>query len=365
MGFESGSVGFRLFYLQQSFTREIVARFAAMAAPPVETLGREPIHGWVTGRHLLDRQIREETCVLGGYLHVSLMRAERKLPEALLRAYCRLEEEVELKARDAALLPRQVRAEIKSRIIEQLLPTMPPTLSGIPAVLDFRNELLLAGAMSDKQLDIFSAYFRETTGSLPIVLTPSTAALHRKQVNARDLSPTSFSPDPDVAPADETDLGMEFLTWLWHHLESGGGNVTLTDGASYGLLLEGPATFFCEGEGAHEAVLRKGTPLVSREAGTALVCGKQLRRARLTVAKGDLLWGAQIDSELSIRGLKLPKGEQMDPVGRFQERMLFIEEYWSLLLALYDSFLDVRSDAKAWPETVTAIREWAAQRAQG
>ena len=52
-------------------------------------------------------------------------------------------------------------------------------------------------------------------------------------------------------------------------------------------MLEGPLTFFREGEGAHEAVLRKGTPLNSREAGTALYCGKKLKRAKLVLAEGD------------------------------------------------------------------------------
>ena len=99
MGFDRGSVSFRLFYLGKSFGPLLAAKFAAQAAPPIETLGAEPIEGWVAGRHLLDTDFAEENCVFGGYLHASLMRAERKIPEALLRAHCRLDEEVQLRAR--------------------------------------------------------------------------------------------------------------------------------------------------------------------------------------------------------------------------------------------------------------------------
>lgn len=364
MGFDSGSVSFRLFHLRNRFTRDSVVKFAAMAAPPIETLGSEPIQGWVSGRHLLDRDIREETCVSGAYLHVALMRAERKIPEALLRAYCRLEEEAELKARNADVLPRQVRTEIRTRVREQLLPTMPPTLSGLPVAVDFRNDMMLAAAMSDQQIDRLSPYFRETTGSLPVLYTAEVAALMRKQVNANDLEPASFSPSADAEPGADPALGLDFLTWLWYTWEKEGGVFHLEQGGEpLGFMLEGPLTFFREGEGAHEAVLRKGSPLLSREAGTALLCGKKLKRAKLTLARGEQQWTATVDADFSFRSLKVPKGEQFDPVGRFEERMMLIETYWQTFLALFDRFLDVRADRRAWGNALAGLHAWVERRA--
>jgi hypothetical protein len=363
MGFDSGNINFRLFYLTQTFGPEVIEAFARRAAPPIESLGRDPIHGWVSGRHLLDRDLSEENCVLGSYLHVCLMRAERKIPESLLRAHCRIEEQIELRARNATHLPRPARAEIKARVVESLLPTMPPTLTGMPVTLDFRSDLLYAGAMSDRQIDVLGPYFRDTTGTMPVLLNADTAALKRRQVNANDLDPVCFSPDPAVDGGLEPSLGMDFLTWLWYYWETDGGNVRLAEGAPFSFMLEGPLTFFREGQGAHEAVLRKGSPLNSREGGTALRCGKKLKRAKLILAQGEHSWSATVDADFGFRALKLPKSEQFDPLGHFQERMLAIEFFVRSFLGLYDRFLDLRRNRREWPQTVAAVRTWVGSRA--
>ncbi|MFZ4395632.1 MAG: recombination-associated protein RdgC [Kiritimatiellia bacterium] len=365
MGFDRGSVSFRIFYLTKSFDSSLVERFAAHAAPPIETLGREPIQGWVTGRHLLDTRLTEENCIFGGYLNATLMRAERKIPEALLRAHARLEEEVQLRARNATTLPRQVRGEIREAIFERLFPTMPPTLTGLPVVVDFRNDCVLAGAMSDQQIERFSGAFRETTGVLPVALNAETAALKRKRINSRDVSAVSFSPDPEVPPDENVSLGMDFLTWLWWWWEAEGGIFRSgKDGPQYGMILEGPVTFFREGQGAHEAILRKGNPFDSREAGIALLGGKRVKRAKFTLANGDNIWSATVDSDFGFRGVKLPKSEQVDASGQFQERMLHIETFVGVFIGLYDRFLEQRQTPATWKKTVASMREWVAKRSR-
>ena len=363
MSFDNGSVSFRLFHLRQGLTRDSIEQFAALAAPPIETLSRAPIQGWVTWRHLLDRNIDEAGCVFSSWMHLSLMRAERKIPGALLRAYCRMEEEIERKARQVEFLNRQARAEVKERVIERLMPTMPPTLAGLGMVADFRNDRVLAETMSDAQIDRFCPFFRETTGQMPMLMTAETIALLRGRVNANDLLPSSFTTDSDVEHEVETSLGLEFLTWLWYSWEKDGGVFHLKNGDECGYMLEGPLLFFREGKGAHEAVLRKGSPLLSREAGMALFCGKKLKRAKFTLAKGEQVWVATVDADFSFRGLKLPPGEQTDPIGRFQERMLAVETFIEAYFSLYDSFLAVRRDPAAWSLCLNGLRIWVARHA--
>lgn len=358
MAFDSGSLSFRIFYLQHAYDSSLVDAFAKNAAPPISSLNRDPISGWVTGRHLFDRDISEETCLFGPYLHAQLMRAEKKIPASLLRAHLKMEEDIELRAREAEFLTRAAKAEVKQRVVESLLPTMPPTLSSIPVVVDFRNTLLLATALSDKQIDTLSPVFKETAGTLPILLTAETAALRRKRINANDLEPVSFSPDGTLEPPIESTLGMDFLTWLWFAWEKEGGVYHLPDGREFGIMLEGPITFFREGQGAHEALLRKGTPLNSREAYTALFCGKKLKRAKFVVAIGDEVYSATMDADFAIRSLKLPRGEQTDPGGKLEERMLFIETFCNAWLSLFDRFLDIRTDASQWPKTLKDMRKW-------
>ena len=50
-----------------------------------------------------------------------------------------------------------------------------------------------------------------------------------------------------------------------------------------------------------------------------------------------------------------------EAAGRFEERMLMIETFWSAWLALYDRFLDLRTDTQAWPKTLDAMRQWIAR----
>jgi len=360
MSFDSGTVSFRLFYLQQAYTSSVVEDFARRAAPPIDTLDRDPISGWVSGRHLFDREITDEKCVAGPYLHVQLMKAENKIPPALLRAYQKQEEDIERKARDVEVLSRKARAEVKARVTAMLQPKMPPTLSSIPVVMDFRNDLLIAGALSDKQIDTLGPVFKETAGTFPILLTPETAAIRRKQINAKDLLPVMFSPDETIDPPVEGTLGMDFLTWLWFAWEKDGGVYHLPDGREFGIMLEGPVTFFREGQGAHEVALRNGVPLNSREAGTALSCGKKLKRVKVVMAQGDSVFSATMDADFAVRGLKLPKGEQDDEAGKLEERMMMVEFFWSAWLTLFDRFLDLRSDPRHWQKTLAKMHAWIA-----
>ena len=134
MSFESGSMTFRMFYLPQLLPKNHVERFAAHAAPPITTLGDDPIHGWVTGRHLLDTNINKDTAYYAGYLRMTMMRAEKKIPESLLRAECRMEELARMQAENRAELDRKTRREIRQEISARLLPTMPPQLKGMALV---------------------------------------------------------------------------------------------------------------------------------------------------------------------------------------------------------------------------------------
>ena len=151
--------------------------------------------------------------------------------------------------------------------------------------------------MSEKQIDAFCVNFKKATGASAIQLTPEIAAMRLAHIDHRELSPQSFSPDPEVRITAHS-LGMDFLTWLLFFWETGKQTFTI-DGNygshEYSMMMEGPAVFFLEGEGAHETALRKGMPILSREAKTALEAGKKLRRINLTIARGDYVYAAAVD----------------------------------------------------------------------
>ena len=361
MSFEHGSISMRAYFVPRALPRDVVARFASKAAPPLDTLGDAAIHGWVTGRHLLDRNITADTAFLGGFLRLALMQAERKIPEALLRAECRMEELARIQAGEEKISPT-VRREIRRSIEERLLPRMPPTLKGITFIHDAKTDMIYATAMSDKQVDAFQIYFAQTLGFSLIPATPDMIAMKRLQSNVRDWQPASFSPEREDGEVSH-DPGLDFLTWLLFVAEARGGMMKIDGVGDIAVMVEGPITFVIEGSGAHEAVLRRGEPLLSAEAKTALLGGKKLRRAKVTLARGDQSWTCTLDAvTLAIRGLKLPEGEKLDPVSKFQERMSLLDHFMQALFGLFDRFVGERTDAKRWPAAQREIHQWVSGR---
>jgi len=362
VAFESGSVSYRMFYVTKALPGDVVERFAENAAPPINTLSDGEIHGWVSGRHLLDRVITEKNAVYGGFLRLTLMRAERKIPEALLRAECRMEELAQQEATGQAFLSRKVRSEIRESIVSRLLPQMPPQLKGIPFVFDERSGVIYATALNEKQMDAFTIYFSQTLGFNLIPVLPETAAMKRLRVSVKEWSPSSFASGIDDSEAGQ-DPGEDFLTWLWFYSEERSGLAKMDDLGEFAVMVDGPLHFILEGNGAHEAVIRKGEPRFSAEAKAALVNGKKLKQAKVTLAQGDNQWSATINaSGFVVRGLKLPPLEKMDAVSGFQERINQIGLFSEVFLRLYDRFVQDRNNVKGWKETTAEIQKWVSSR---
>lgn len=361
MSFESGSISCRMLYLPRDLPADAVERFARHAAPPIDTLGAGEINGWVTGRHLLDRHINRQTAYHAGFLRLTLMQAERKIPEPLLRAECRMMEIAHMQAEGTDKVPATVRREIRQQVTERLLPQMPPTLRGIHMLHDPTAKLLYTTALSEKQLDAFQIGFSQAIGFGGVPVLPETASLQRRNRSIRDWDPVSFS--AEVEPEDVShDPGLDFLTWLWFVSEARGGMLKLKDLGDWAVMIDGPLTFVMEGAGAHEAVVRRGEPLMSAEAKAALISGKKLRRAKLTLARGDQAWSCTIDGpSFVLRGLKLPEGEKLDAVSKFQERLQFLDLFKEALLALFDRFATER-EAREWKSTLSDMQAWVQSR---
>lgn len=362
MSFESGSVSFRLLYVPKPFPRNAVEKFADHAAPSIDTLSDGEINGWVSGRHLLDRKITDENAYYGGFLRLTLMKAVKKIPESLLRAECKMEELAQLSASGQDHLSQSARSEIRRSVESRLLPQMPPTLKGVPFVYDENAQLMYVGALSDSQLDAFQIYFTQTIGFGLIPVLPETASLKRSQANVKDWKPASFSPEVGDDELAETP-GRDFLTWLWFVAESRGGMIKAGELGDFAVMIEGPLMFVMEGAGAHETTLRKGEPLLSAEAKTALLSGKKLRRAKITIARGDESWTFGFDADHFVfRGLKLPEGEKLDAVSRFQSRLALLDTFQNAFLSLFDRFVAERRDGKVWKDAQADIHKWVSGR---
>ncbi|MGI5870311.1 MAG: recombination-associated protein RdgC [Kiritimatiellia bacterium] len=361
MPFDTGNISCRIFDIDEPIDASVIDELAVHVVAPIETLdGPEPITGWVSPRHLLDRDISRESCLRGNFACANLLKAELKIPRSLLTAHCKMEELAEMEARGVPYLNRQTRADIKKRVVDELLPKMPPTLTAISMAIDLSRRRIYTDAMSAKQHDAFCAAFRKATRLTANEIIPESAALRLHGIDTQGLPVQCFSPDPEVESAANS-VGMDFLMWLWFFCETRGGLFkTAPDAAEFAAMLEGPAVFLLEGEGAHEISLRRGMPLVSREARTTVESGKKLRSVKLTLARGKETYTATIDGlDFAFRGLVLPKPETpYEPEEAFVERMNGVQTYTDAVFHLYGMFLKERIAPKTWKKTMDEIKDW-------
>ena len=363
MSFESGLIGFRMCYALKGLPDDAVDRFARHAAPPLKLLGTAPAVGWVGGRHLFDLPISDNNARFGGYLRLSLLKAERKVPASLLRAESFMEELAYMKAEKKPFLERKVRSDIRKQVMSRLLPQMPPTLRAIPFVHDERGGVVYVGAASEQQMDAFRVNFLAATGVDLIPVNVETAVAQRRGGKARQWAPASFSPE---AADDEMENqpGQDFLTWLWFASEDRAGIFESREHGQIAVALEGPLLLERAGDGAHVIALREGLPTASAEAQTALMTGKKLRRAKLTLACQDDTWTTSFDADSFAFRVKLPDPkEALDPASRFQERIQKLGVFREMFFELFDQFLDDRCDERNWAKAQKKIHQWAATRA--
>lgn len=364
MAFEHGTISFRIFELARPLPDGYLQRFADHAAPPLSSSSENAVAGWVTGRHMLDRDIKEETALYAGILRLALLEVERKIPSSLLKAECRMEELAVLAAEGKKFLKANERAEIRKSIEDRLRPQMPPSLKGLPFIHQPGRKTLYGTALSVKQSDLLCTRFVNTMGYALQPCTPEfLAAELGKGTDPRDWPPASFSPDlPDESM--DAHAGREFLTWLLYHFDAGNARLTIPDTGEVGLLIEGPLVFNHEGAGAHETILKQGEPVGSRETTACLLTGKKLRQAKIHLARGEQSWSAVLDAdEFTFRSLKLPEVEpDLDSLSRFQERARLLDDFRDLFYSLYGAYISLRTDPPAWGRTKEQIRAWVQSR---
>jgi hypothetical protein len=362
MGFEKGSVSFRMFFASRDLGVEDVEKFAAQALPPLSTLAEEEVHGWVAGRHLLDRNLTEENAFLGGYLRLTLTQAKKTVPSSLLQAECAVEEMAVMEAEDKQYLNQTQRSEIKKQVKERLMPDMPPQLKGIDFVFDERSHMIYASGTSEKQVDAFTLTLMQTTGCSAAVADPETLAMRTENVNIQTWGPASFSDELEDGMVDGT-AGREFLMWLWYCSEKRDGIMQVPEVGEIAFMVEGPLTFVMEGKGAHEITLKKGQPMLSAELKSALISGKKLKKAKVQFARGEEAFEFTFDAdEFVFRSLKLPQTENFDRIGKFQERMVFLDTFRLMFFHLYSTFVNERNNEKEWKKLKEAMRQWVADR---
>jgi hypothetical protein len=356
MPFEAGTLSVAMCHLPQELPHDALERFVAHKAGPLANVAEEIQVGWVGWRHLLDTAITESNAYVGGYLHLVLRTAQRRIPPSLLKAECRVEELALMQANQQRMVTRKQKQQIKQDVSERLIKQMPPTLGGTAFVLDPATRMLYVGAGSPSKLDAFLGTFTNTLEIDPVPLAPEAAAQALFKVDPTDVPPLDFSTH---GRSSELFLGRDFATWLWFFQEEEGGTFQVERQGTCAVAIDGPLVFVGESSNALESVARKGTPTASAEAKAALTVGKKLKQAKFTLARGNEAWTFTLDADtFFFRGMTLPAGEELDMMSHFQERIMLLHDFRTAFFALFKRYLDQVMDDDGLARLQRRVQQW-------
>jgi hypothetical protein len=360
MPFEKGTLPLFFLKINGKIPDDCISLFQAKAAGKLDDVKDEAQIGWVSGRHLLERAIDDETSVIAGLIYLNLRISQRKIPSALLKAECRKEELDYMLANKSGFVPRKVRMQIKKDIEERRLPGMPPTISGMPFVIDRKNGIIYLSTSSVTRAELFQNLFYETVKAESLLLDFNSSAEFLLKEDVGNIRPVLFSSSADPK---ENLSGRDFLTWMWYHSETAQGEVKAGK-VEYNCLVEGTFTFASsdDSEGSIETALRRGSPAKSAEAKAALAVGKKLKKAKLTIARGKEVWSASFNADtFGFSSLSLPEGENLDPISGFEERIRFINDFHSVIIEYQRLFIS-SIKAKTWKDEQKKIIRWAEEK---
>lgn len=360
MPFENGTVNASFFVYDGELPENIVEIFANRRGCDECMINDEPNFGWVNGNRLLDNRITEESISHGSFYYLNLRRAERKIPASYLNALCQLEEHAAQVSRQLDFVPKKLKAEIKEDIVDKNLMKMPPSLSGIPVVISPIDKVIIVGASSAAQQELFVEHFFTATGIEPLLVTPGYLLEKNFQKTEVDVPVIEFAKDI----VDDTNIGRDFLTWLWYFSETEG-KVSHETYGEFDIMLEGPLTMAAGGEslGSAETVIKNGeAPQRSAEAKAALLIGKKLKKAKFSMSNLDKVYVGNFDADkFNVGSLRLPEGEKMDDFNRFEERMNNLIVFQAALEAYFNKFIETLF-ADDIADTQEKIQQWALER---
>ncbi len=360
MPFENGTVNVAFFKYDGELPENLVDIFANRRACDECMITDEPHFGWVAGSRLLDNQIDEGSISHGSFYYLTLRRAERKIPASYLNALCRAEEHAAQVTRQLDFIPKKLKTEIKEDIIDKNLMKMPPSLSGIPMVISPVDKMIIVGATSAAQQDLFVEHFFTATGIEPLPITPAYWLDKNFQKTEVDVPVIEFAKDI----VDDTNIGRDFLTWLWYFSEVEG-KISHETYGEFDIMLEGPLTMAAATDslGSAETVIKNGeAPQRSAEAKAALLIGKKLKKAKFTLTNLDKVYVGNFDADkFAVGSLNLPEGEKMDDFNRFEERMNNLIIFQAALEAYFNKFVETLF-ADDIADTQEKIQQWALER---
>lgn len=301
--------------------------------------------GWVGPEHVLDADFSLAHVLHGPFLCFGYRVDRRKVPGDLLAAHVALEIAGWQAANEGKRVPKSERARIKKDVKKKLLEETPATSKATPCWWDLSEGRLYVGsaskAIDEGARDLFERTFGTDGKHAPRPTSRFPRFMAGDAVSTLEIAYGQFETESairetkplrlfggEAPPAETADfLGREFLTWLWFRGETSPGIDVLGVRGAHGpggsrrqrlaesskggevTVFVNDALSFVSGDKKDTTVaVSHGAPTVRPEATAALRAGLTLRKAKLTVSRGESLWSFTLDGEtFDVSGLKVSR----------------------------------------------------------
>lgn len=154
-------------------------------------------------------------------------------------------------------------------------------------------------------------------------------------------------------------LGMEFATWLYWQSVTNGGKMKLDGIEEFELWFESPVTLVADYGEATNVTLKGGTPLESPEARQAFQENKKIARTRVRTNFRNQTFTFGFNAlNFSLSGLKIPAPPNANGPDYVFLRLEIFEEFERFFQSLFEAFLKLRLDDRAWATERGRLSEW-------
>lgn len=382
MGFASGSITFRRYYLCGEHPGSLSEEwFEALAGHAFGQGGEETSDGiesgWIVPTHLFDVDFSApQRVTVGRFVYLAMRLDRTAAPAPIVKSYRKQEEEAALAASGGEVLGRAERSLARQaaadRAQREARKGMFRRVAAYPVLIDLEDGVVYFGntgsTAGDKLLTLFSDTFQTT-------LAPATIEEAGYRIAERigasrsfdEATPAHFADPPamdgEIASAefpgnDRRFLGREFLTWLWYRTDAAEGLFELDGDRSVALSIHRMMHLECGYNLTGRDSIVTEAPARSPEAWAALGIGKQPTKVALLIGADQDEWSLSLDGPAwNVSGLVLPPPEESDPLGRLEERFNGMRRVGRTLDQLLAVFLRCRLGA-AWKAESAAIRAW-------
>lgn len=168
MGFISGSASFVRFSVEGDVPEniwEVVAdRIAAFSFKDIDDTHDEYSIGWVSVLNMFDSDFEYASYANGDFVTLTLRVDERKVSPAILKKFCRKEEERIKKEKQVPKLGKALKSEIKERMRAELMHRAIPVPSIYDLCWNLSDSTLLFFSTNKKAQELLEDLFKETFG---------------------------------------------------------------------------------------------------------------------------------------------------------------------------------------------------------